>query len=75
MRAFQIARAKPVIEQRQFDAGVVQIRVGTRQFMWNAVRWRCIGIADDKVSLTPSTEPFAASWPKGSPPPNKRLHH
>lgn len=55
MRAFEHSRAKPLLEQRQIDTGSVQIREGS-QVMWNAVRWRCMSIVDNKITLAPDAD-------------------
>ncbi len=66
LRAHQNALAKPLIEQQRIDIGGVDVRVGT-QVMWNAVRWRCMSMADNKIVLAPNADiqpvPIAAYQP------------
>lgn len=55
LQAHQNVLAKPLIEQQRIDAGGVDVRVGT-QIMWNALRWRCMSMADNKIVLAPNAD-------------------
>jgi putative transposase len=55
LRAFQLARSEPLIKQHAIQAGSVQVVVGT-QLMWNAMRWRCISVAHNEMTLAPNAD-------------------
>ncbi len=55
LKAYQLALAKPLVAQQCVDAGGIEFGVGM-QVMWNAARWRCISLADGKLTLAPNAD-------------------
>ncbi len=61
MGAYERALAKSLIAMPQIETNSVSVEVGT-EVMWNACRWRCVGINETAISFIPNADVQPQLW-------------
>lgn len=61
MLAYRRALAKSLIEVPKVQSGGISLQTGD-EVMWNAGRWRCVGINEGSISLVPNADIQPQPW-------------